>query len=146
MGIIKITKITNIMAAIKRINKEIIDLSKEDKEGIEAGPLEEKNIFKWQATIMGPEETPYEGGVFFLNIDLPEDYPNKPPTISFTSRIYHPNIDSNGKTCLNILKDEWSMAITISKVLDVLVQLLREPNPDDALDGKIAGEYKDNKE
>jgi ubiquitin-conjugating enzyme E2 D len=64
---------------------------------------------------MGPEESPYTGGVFFLNIHFPTDYPFKPPKISFVTRIYHPNINSNGGICLDILKDQWSPALTIQK-------------------------------
>ena len=54
---------------------------------------------------MGPDESPFSGGVFFLNIHFPTDYPFKPPKVNFTTRIYHPNINSNGSICLDILKD-----------------------------------------
>ena len=57
-----------------------------------------------QATILGPSESPYEGGVFFLNIHFPTDYPFKPPKVAFTTKIYHPNINSNGSICLDILR------------------------------------------
>jgi ubiquitin-conjugating enzyme E2 D/E len=80
------------------------------------GPVGD-DLFHWQATIMGPEESPYTGGVFFLDIHFPADYPFKPPKVSFTTRIYHCNINSNGGICLDILKDQWSPALTISKVL-----------------------------
>lgn len=71
--------------------------------------------FHWQATIMGPGDSPYSGGVFFLAIHFPTDYPFKPPKVNFTTRIYHPNINSNGSICLDILRDQWSPALTISK-------------------------------
>lgn len=64
---------------------------------------------------MGPGESPYSGGVFFLAIHFPTDYPFKPPKVNFTTRIYHPNINSNGSICLDILRDQWSPALTISK-------------------------------
>jgi ubiquitin-conjugating enzyme E2 D/E len=70
-----------------------------------------------QATIMGPPDSPYQGGVFFLTIHFPTDYPFKPPKVAFTTRIYHPNINSNGSICLDILRSQWSPALTISKVL-----------------------------
>lgn len=60
-------------------------------------------------------ESPYSGGVFFLSIHFPTDYPFKPPKVNFTTRIYHPNINSNGSICLDILRDQWSPALTISK-------------------------------
>ena len=75
-----------------------------------------------QATILGPSESPYEGGVFFLNIHFPTDYPFKPPKFAFTTRIYHPNINSNGAICLDILRSQWSPALTVSKVSKSLVR------------------------
>lgn len=60
-------------------------------------------------------ESPYAGGVFFLTIHFPTDYPFKPPKVNFTTRIYHPNINSNGSICLDILRDQWSPALTVSK-------------------------------
>jgi len=74
-----------------------------------------RSQFHWQATIMGPGDSPYSGGVFFLAIHFPTDYPFKPPKVNFTTRIYHPNINSNGSICLDILRDQWSPALTISK-------------------------------
>lgn len=65
---------------------------------------------------MGPDESPYSGGVFFLDIHFPADYPFKPPKVSFVTRIYHCNINSNGGICLDILKEQWSPALTVSKV------------------------------
>jgi ubiquitin-conjugating enzyme E2 D len=81
-----------------------------------AGPVND-DLFHWQATIMGPAESPYQGGVFFLTIHFPTDYPFKPPKVAFTTRIYHPNINSNGSICLDILRTQWSPALTISKGL-----------------------------
>jgi len=60
-------------------------------------------------------DSPYAGGVFFLSISFPTDYPFKPPKVSFTTKIYHPNINANGSICLDILRDQWSPALTISK-------------------------------
>ena len=95
---------------------------------------------------MGPDDSPYAGGVFFLNIHFPPDYPFKPPKVSFTTKIYHPNINANGSICLDILKDQWSPALTISKVLLSISSLLTDPNPDDPLVPEIATIYKNDKE
>lgn len=91
---------------------------------------------------MGPEDSPYEGGVYFLNINFPLDYPFKPPKVTFATRIYHPNINASGGICLDILKDQWSPALTISKVLLSICSLLTDPNPDDPLVTDIAHIYK----
>uniref|UniRef100_A0A8C5ANC2 E2 ubiquitin-conjugating enzyme n=1 Tax=Gadus morhua TaxID=8049 RepID=A0A8C5ANC2_GADMO len=100
--------------ALKRINKELTDLARDPPAQCSAGPVGE-DMFHWQATIMGPNDSPYQGGVFFLTIHFPTDYPFKPPKVAFTTRIYHPNINSNGSICLDILRSQWSPALTISK-------------------------------
>eukprot|EP00984_Skeletonema_dohrnii_P021645 scaffold10856_cov78-Skeletonema_dohrnii-CCMP3373.AAC.2 len=123
--------------SLKRINKELVDLGKDPPANCSAGPVGD-DMFHWQATIMGPDESPYAGGVFFLDIHFPADYPFKPPKVHFTTRIYHCNINSNGGICLDILKDQWSPALTISKVLLSICSLLTDPNPDDPLVPDIA--------
>ncbi|KAJ6855537.1 ubiquitin-conjugating enzyme E2 30 [Populus alba x Populus x berolinensis] len=101
--------------ASKRINKELRDLQKDPPTACSAGPAG-SDMFHWQATIMGPADSPYAGGVFSVNIHFPPDYPFKPPKVSFKTKVYHPNINSNGSICLDILKEQWSPALTISKV------------------------------
>ncbi|CAG0885257.1 unnamed protein product [Darwinula stevensoni] len=91
-------------------------------------------------------DSPYQGGVFFLTIHFPTDYPFKPPKVAFTTRIYHPNINSNGSICLDILRSQWSPALTISKVLLSICSLLCDPNPDDPLVPEIARIYKTDKQ
>ena len=130
--------------ALKRIQKELIDLGRDPPSNCSAGPTDEADQFRWQATIVGPDDSPYSGGVFFLTIQFPPDYPFKPPKVQFTTRIYHPNINNNGSICLDILKDQWSPALTINKVLLSISSLLTDPNPDDPLTPDIAQIYKSN--
>merc|ERR1712000_303042 len=124
--------------ALRRIQKELIDLNREPPSNCSAGPVNEKDQFHWQATIMGPEDSPYAGGIFFLDIHFPNDYPFKPPKMKFTTKIYHPNISSNGSICLDILSTQWSPALTISKTLLSISSLLTDPNPDDPLAPEVA--------
>ena len=133
------------MSALSRINAELKELITDPPENCSAGPVKD-DLFHWIATIMGPTESPYEGGVFKLNIHFPETYPFKPLKIHFTTRIYHPNINSSGGICLDILKDQWSPALTTSKVLLSICSLLVDPNPDDPLEPEIANIYKKNRE
>ncbi len=130
--------------AQKRIQKELLDLQKDPPANFSAGPTE-NDQFHWQATIVGPDDSPYAGGVFFLNIHFPTDYPFKPPKINFTTKIYHPNFITNGSICLDILKVEWSPAWKISKVLLSILSLLKDANPDNPLVPEIAQLYKTNK-
>ncbi|MED6216253.1 E2 SUMO-conjugating protein ubc9 [Stylosanthes scabra] len=101
--------------ASKRILKELKDLQKDPPTSCSAGPVAE-DMFHWQATIMGPPDSPYAGGVFLVTIHFPPDYPFKPPKVAFRTKVFHPNINSNGSICLDILKEQWSPALTISKV------------------------------
>ena len=131
--------------AHKRIQKELKDLENESLANISAGPINRSDLYHWQGSIMAPSESPFNGGVFFLDIRFPSDYPFKPPKLTFKTRIYHPNINSNGAICLDILKDQWSPALTISKVLLSLISLLTDPNPDDPLVPEIAHVYKNDR-
>ncbi|KAF2297411.1 hypothetical protein GH714_023233 [Hevea brasiliensis] len=115
--------------ASKRINKELKDLQKDPPVSCSAGPAGD-DIFHWQATIMGPADSPYAGGIFL---------------VSFKTKVYHPNINSNGSICLDILKEQWSPALTVSKVLLSICSLLTDPNPDDPLVPEIAHVYKTDK-
>ncbi|XP_053422418.1 ubiquitin-conjugating enzyme E2 D2 isoform X1 [Nycticebus coucang] len=125
--------------------EELNDLARDPPAQCSAGPVGD-DMFHWQATIMGPNDSPYQGGVFFLTIHFPTDYPFKPPKVAFTTRIYHPNINSNGSICLDILRSQWSPALTISKVLLSICSLLCDPNPDDPLVPEIARIYKTDRE
>uniref|UniRef100_A0A8D2LLZ7 Ubiquitin-conjugating enzyme E2 T n=1 Tax=Varanus komodoensis TaxID=61221 RepID=A0A8D2LLZ7_VARKO len=102
------------------------------------------------AQILGPANTPYEKGVFELEVIVPERYPFEPPKIRFLTPIYHPNIDSAGRICLDVLrsppKGAWRPSLNIAAVLTSIQMLMNEPNPDDPLMADISSEYKYNKQ
>lgn len=131
------------MSDVKRLQKEFLDMQKDDTPNLSASPIND-NLFEWEAIILGPIGTPYEGGVFYLNISIPSNYPFKPPTVIFKTKIYHPNINSSGSICLDILKTQWSPALTISKILLSICSLLADPNPNDPLVPEIANLLKTN--
>ncbi|GHP11860.1 ubiquitin-conjugating enzyme E2 2 [Pycnococcus provasolii] len=132
-------------SAAKRIQKELAEISLEPPCNCSAGPKGD-NLFEWVSTIVGPQDSPYAGGIFFLDISFPSDYPFKPPKVTFKTRIYHCNVNSQGAICLDVLKDQWSPALTVSKVLLSICSLLTDPNPDDPLVGNIARQLREDKE
>ena len=129
----------------KRLERELNDMILNPPENCSAGKFND-DIYNWRATIMGPSNSPYEGGVFKLDIHYPTDYPFKAPKIKFLTKIYHPNINSGGGICLDILKDQWSPVLNITKILLSICSLLDDPNPDDPLVPEIANIYKTDRE
>ncbi|XP_035248547.1 ubiquitin-conjugating enzyme E2 E3-like isoform X1 [Anguilla anguilla] len=117
-----------LSTSAKRIQKELAEITLDPPPNCSAGPKGD-NIYEWRSTILGPPGSVYEGGVFFLDITFSSDYPFKPPKVTFRTRIYHCNINSQGVICLDILKDNWSPALTISKVLLSICSLLTDCNP-----------------
>ncbi|KAI0980674.1 hypothetical protein GJ496_008853 [Pomphorhynchus laevis] len=130
--------------ALRRLNREYQDFMKDPPANCSAGPVND-NMFKWKATIIGPNDSPYAGGIFLLDIEFPRDYPFKPPRVMFSTKIYHPNINSSGNICLDILQNQWSPALTVNKILLSICSLLNDPNPDDPLVNDIASVYKTNR-
>ena len=130
--------------ALRRITRELADLKADPPANCSAGP-EGEDLFRWEGTIFGPADSPYAGGLFKLKILFSQDYPFKSPTITFTTKIYHPNVNSAGLICLDILKTNWSPALTISKVLLSICSLLNDPNPADPLVPEIAHLYTSDK-
>lgn len=87
---------------------------------------------------LSPEEGYYASGTFDFTINVPDDYPHKPPKVKCTTIIYHPNIDLEGNVCLNILRQDWNPVLSLSSVLYGLQLLFLEPNPDDPLNKDAA--------
>lgn len=132
-----------LQADFKKLNEDTV---------VSAGPRKTKRIlpsgateetmdwFNWDATLCGPSGTPYEGGVFTLHLVFPDNYPFKPPQVTFQTKIYHPNINSLGTICLDILKDKWSPALTIGQLLLSISSLLSDMNPSDAIVPEIGAQ------
>jgi ubiquitin-conjugating enzyme E2 D len=132
-------------AAKNRLMKELKAVQDEEDANITAKIIDD-DITKWSATIIGPIDTPYEGGVFNLDIEFPGRYPFSPPKIIFITKVYHPNINANGHICLDILKsDKWTPAQTVRTLLVSILSLFADPNPDDPLVGSIARLYKEDR-
>lgn len=138
----------------RRLQKEAEELQKLNVSGDNFGVTAHmvgNAMTHWKGILRGPvnpiqSDTVYQGGTFFIDITIPPDYPYKPPRMKFDTKIWHPNVSSQtGVICLDILKDEWSPALTIRTALLSLQALMCSPEPDDPQDGVVATQYKNNK-
>ncbi|XP_008828540.1 ubiquitin-conjugating enzyme E2 T [Nannospalax galili] len=136
------------MQRASRLKKELHMLAIEPPPGITCWQ-EKDQVDDLRAQILGGVNTPYEKGVFNLEVIIPERYPFEPPQIRFLTPIYHPNIDSGGRICLDVLKlppkGAWRPSLNIATILTSIQLLMAEPNPDDPLMADISSEFKYNK-
>lgn len=127
-----------------RLRSELKTLRADPLEGIQATPLD-RNCCHWQASITGPQGSPYEGGLFFLYLQIPHSYPMKPPVVRFITKIFHPNISRHGDVGLDSIHHNWSLALTISKVLLSIQSLLTDPYFYICMEPSIGRLYQDNR-
>ncbi|KAL4204272.1 hypothetical protein AMTRI_Chr01g131290 [Amborella trichopoda] len=121
----------------RRLQSELMSLMMCGDPGISAFP-EGDNIFCWKGTITGSKDTVYEGMIYKLSLSFPTDYPFKPPKVKFETIIFHPNVDTFGNICLDILQDKWSSAYDVRTILLSIQSLLGEPNNDSPLNNQAA--------
>ncbi|KAG8192592.1 hypothetical protein JTE90_015225 [Oedothorax gibbosus] len=129
------------MAATRRLQKELQDIRKANLKCFQDIRVDDTNILSWQGLIV-PQNAPYSKGAFRIEITFPAEYPFKPPKILFRTRIYHPNIDEKGQVCLPIIGVEnWKPATKTDQVIQALVALVNEPEPEHPLRTDLAEEY-----
>ncbi|KAJ8449535.1 hypothetical protein Cgig2_005557 [Carnegiea gigantea] len=130
------------MVDFSRVQKELQECNKDVKlSGISVKPKAD-SLSHLIGTIPGPVDSPYEGGTFLIDIVLPDGYPFEPPKMKFLTKVWHPNISSqSGAICLDILKDQWSPALTLKTALVSIQALLSAPEPDDPQDAVVAQQY-----
>jgi len=137
------------------LKRQLQDLMKNPVEGFSAG-LKADDIFEWQIMIVGPQETPYEGGFFNANIQFPKEYPNLPPTMKFTTDIWHPNVYTDGKVCISILhppgEDEWGYEKaserwlpihTVETIVYSVISMLSDPNTESPANLEAAKQFRE---
>ncbi|KAJ3309946.1 hypothetical protein HDV04_005515 [Boothiomyces sp. JEL0838] len=103
--------------------------------------LKNDNIFEWQVGIIGPPDTIYQGGYFLATLKFPEDFPFNPPTFTFNSDFFHPNVYTDGKLCISILhppgddplsgekaEERWNPTQSVESILLSVVSLINDPN------------------
>ena len=132
------------MSSRSRLLKEIKEAARDADPTIRLAP-DGENLLRWSATLKGPEDTPFETGTFVVRFSLPESYPLAPPRAAFETKIFHPNVHwKTGEICLDILKEQWSPALSIKTAMLSLQALLSSPEPSDPQDAVVARQYMDN--
>ncbi|KAK6464629.1 ubiquitin-conjugating enzyme/RWD-like protein [Scheffersomyces coipomensis] len=130
------------MSRIKRISKELEECRQDVQSGVTLELNSESDLTNLTGYFKGPPGTPYQGGVFQVDIVIPKEYPFKPPQMKFATKIYHPNISSvTGAICLDILKDAWTPILTLKSSLISLQSLLQSPEPNNPQDAEVAKHY-----
>lgn len=130
------------MSRVKRIMKELEDTKLDTKSGVTLKLKDESDLSQLTGTFLGPPDSPYEGGRFVIDIEVPSEYPFKPPKMKFVTKVYHPNISSaTGAICLDILKTAWTPILTLKSTLISLQALLQSPEPNDPQDAVVAQAY-----
>ncbi|GHJ88892.1 hypothetical protein NliqN6_5294 [Naganishia liquefaciens] len=129
--------------ARRRLVRDLKRLKTEVPEGISAFPKPE-NIMLWNAVIVGPADTPFAGGTFRLIMTFEETYPNRPPSVKFVSKMFHPNVYNNGELCLDILQNRWSPTYDVMSILTSVQSLLNDPNPGSPANAEAAQLFRDN--
>ncbi|KAF2897031.1 hypothetical protein ILUMI_09147 [Ignelater luminosus] len=123
-----------------RLRSELRAMRLDPLEGIQAKPLD-LLCCHWQATIQGPIGSPYEGGIFYLYIQIPYTYPMCPPVVRFLTKIFHPNVSRHGDIGIDSIHHNWSLALTISKVLISIQSLLTDPYCDVCMEPEVGSLY-----
>ncbi|KAH9597249.1 Ubiquitin-conjugating enzyme E2 [Trypanosoma melophagium] len=131
------TSASSSCSASSRLQKEFMELMMNPADGISAFPQND-NLFHWIGTVQGVTHTPYEGLEFRLSIEFPSNYPFEAPLVRFLTPCFHPNVDTHGAICLDILKDNWSAVYTVSKILLSIQNLLDNPNNQSPLNNRAA--------
>ena len=131
-------------SARRRLVRDFKRLQADPPAGVTAAP-DDANILVWQAVIFGPDDTPWEGGTFRLEMNFSEDYPNKAPAVRFATRVFHPNVYNDGQICLDILQNQWSPIYDISAILTSIQSLLCDPNPNSPANSEAARLYQENR-
>jgi ubiquitin-conjugating enzyme E2 L3 len=129
----------------RRLQKELLEMRNANNSQIRIADVDEKNMLRWTIMIY-PDREPYNKGAFRVTVEFPVEYPFKPPHVTFSTQIYHPNVDEKGQVCLGLISTEnWKPATRTEQVMNALMSLITEPELDHPLRGDLAEEYQRDK-
>merc|ERR1719198_1400937 len=118
----------------RRLTKEMTEIEKEPIEGADVAAVD-GDLAHWSAMIEGPEDTPYQGGCFELDLQFPPEYPFKPPKVKFMTRIYHPNVKTeDGEICADVVSDGWGPTLNVRYIISNIRQMMIDPNVESPLE------------
>eukprot|EP01006_Ploeotia_vitrea_P049862 TRINITY_DN67388_c11_g1_i1.p1 TRINITY_DN67388_c11_g1~~TRINITY_DN67388_c11_g1_i1.p1 ORF type:complete len:172 (-),score=16.65 TRINITY_DN67388_c11_g1_i1:802-1317(-) len=130
--------------ARRRLIRDFKKIKTDPPPGVLGAPSDD-DVMTWNAVIFGPEDTCWDSGTFRLKMEFTEDYPNKPPKVTFLTKMFHPNIYADGGICLDILQQQWSPIYDVSAILTSIQSLLTDPNPNSPANAEAAKLYRDNR-
>ena len=132
---------------LRRLMNEVKGLANNEKANSLYFKIEQAgdNMYHWHGVIYGPDDSLYQGYAFKVDIELPNDYPEKALVIKFVTPIQHVNVNKDGNICMDILKKEWASTLNMTTILISLVSLLNNPNTEDPFNHELAELYKNNK-
>jgi ubiquitin-conjugating enzyme E2 G1 len=142
------------------LKKQFKDINQASDLGLSVGLVDDNNFYKWSVVIFGPTDTIYEGGFFRAILTFPDDYPNSPPQMQFTTKMWHPNIYKDGKVCISILhppgtdkfneqekaEERWRPSLGAEEILLSVISMLNDPNPDSPANIDAAVMFRKNRE
>ncbi|KAJ2721476.1 Ubiquitin-conjugating enzyme 13 [Coemansia sp. Benny D115] len=148
----------NVKAASIKLRKELKELLNASNTGFSVGLVDEDNLFEWNVTLFGSQDSYYEGGIFKAVMKFPTNYPFEPPTLRFTSEMWHPNVYEDGRVCISILhrpeedqsgyehvSERWSPAQTVETILISVIAMLNSPNDESPANVDAAKMWRENK-
>ncbi|EDW81343.1 uncharacterized protein Dwil_GK11079 [Drosophila willistoni] len=129
------------MAGARRLGRELTEITALEWKTVRNIQTSEESVFMWTGLLV-PEKVPYNKGAFRIEILFPPQYPFLPPKIHFKTKIYHPNIDEKGEVCLPIISpDNWKPTTRTEQILQDLVSIIHDPEPEHPLRSDLAEEY-----
>ena len=136
------------------LQRQLMELQQQSETGFSAGLIDDSNMYEWEVAIMGPQDSFYEGGFFNATLTFPESYPQQPPKMRFTSKMWHPNIHEDGAVCISILHEpgedqygyedsaeRWLPIHTVESILISVISMLSSPNAESPANVDAAKEF-----
>ena len=136
---------SNNNSAARRLVRDFKRLQQDPPHGCTAAP-HTSDIMKWEAYIFGPDDTIWEGATLKLTMQFTSDYPNHAPKVLFVSKVFHPNVYTDGRICIDILDTKWTSIYDVSSILASLQSLLTDPNPDSPANSEAAQLFRTDRE